>query len=136
MAFTENAAGFGAGSKSRIKTLDKTLGVVKKPSLESMMLTEDDAIAAFSMKNLTPADLAKQDQEETKKVVKKQAIKPKKKIVKKVKAFVPKSDPSLPESNIDLTSITSIEPKKEEDETGLTQVEEALGMPSESLTGE
>ena len=100
------------------------------------MLTEDDAIAAFSMKNLTPADLAKQDQEETKKVVKKQAIKPKKKIVKKVKAFVPKSDPSLPESNIDLTSITSIEPKKEEDETGLTQVEEALGMPSESLTGE
>ena len=59
MAFTENAAGFGAGKGKRIKTLDKTMGVVKKPSLESMMLTEDDAIAAFSMKNLTPADLNK-----------------------------------------------------------------------------
>lgn len=78
MAFTENAAGFGSGSKSRIKTQDKTMGVAKsKPSLESMMLTEDDAIAAFSMKNLTPADLNKQDPEETKKVVKKQAKKPK-----------------------------------------------------------
>lgn len=50
-------------------------------------------------------------------------------MAKKAKAFVPKSDPSLPESNIDVTSIMSTEPRREEDETGLTQVEEALGMP-------
>ena len=57
-------------------------------------------------------------------------------MVVKAKAFVPKSDPSLPESNIDVSSIMSTEPKKEEDQTGLTQVEEALGMPEDSLTGE
>ena len=41
MAFTENAAGFGSGSKGKIKTLEKKKAVKKEAKPEDLMMSED-----------------------------------------------------------------------------------------------
>lgn len=87
MAFTENAAGFGAGTKGRIKTLEKKKPITKPVNLEDTFLNEDQAIAALSQKNLSDEDFIQKDEE---KQVKKKEVKKEKKVIKKKSAPVPK----------------------------------------------
>ena len=73
MAFTENAAGFGAGAKHKIKTLEVKKKHDKEVDPEDLMMNEDQAIAAFSMKDLSDEEIKKSDEPD------KQKSKPKKK---------------------------------------------------------
>jgi len=68
MAFTENAAGFGTGSKGKIKTQDASKKKAKKePKPEDLMMNEDQAIAAFSMVNLSDEDMKVKEEKSNKK---------------------------------------------------------------------
>jgi hypothetical protein len=57
MAFTENAAGFGSGSKGKIKTQDLKKSAIKETKPEDLMMNEDQAIAAFSIINLSDEEM-------------------------------------------------------------------------------